>query len=134
MGGVVALTVAMFALRGAANMVLFCCVAMRAGPADEAPKVEAATAGQIAALPLARISAATCAEDCPNCAICLVDFLAGEKVRRLPCGHDFHSGCVDTWLRRNKKCPLCLRAIDEQQPARRKFHAECLARGLGQRR
>merc|ERR1719468_1184256 len=43
-----------------------------------------------------------------NCAVCLCDFEGGERLRMLPCGHIFHSPCVDTWLRRNKVCPLCL--------------------------
>ncbi|KAJ3119799.1 E3 ubiquitin-protein ligase rnf13 [Physocladia obscura] len=29
------------------------------------------------------------------CCICIEDYLIGDSVRYLPCGHDFHSSCVD---------------------------------------
>ncbi|KAM0875525.1 hypothetical protein ACQ4PT_036745 [Festuca glaucescens] len=42
-----------------------------------------------------------------QCAICLGLALLGETVRRLPaCGHLFHAGCVDEWLRAHPTCPL----------------------------
>jgi len=46
-----------------------------------------------------------------SCAVCLCDFEGGEVLRRLPCGHRFHSSCVDKWLRRNKVCPLCIHDV-----------------------
>eukprot|EP00392_Amoebophrya_sp_AT5.2_P018116 g18583.t1 len=46
-----------------------------------------------------------------SCAVCLSDFADGERCRRLPCGHVFHLGCIDKWLRKNRKCPLCLQDI-----------------------
>ena len=34
------------------------------------------------------------------------DLSAGERVRKLPCGHIFHASCVDEWLtRRSNVCP-----------------------------
>mmetsp|Transcript_14681 Transcript_14681/g.42772 ORF Transcript_14681/g.42772 Transcript_14681/m.42772 type:complete len:294 (+) Transcript_14681:154-1035(+) len=47
-----------------------------------------------------------------SCAVCLSDFEWDDGLRRLPCGHHFHMGCIDKWLRRNKVCPLCLRDIE----------------------
>nr|CAB3470602.1 unnamed protein product [Digitaria exilis] len=42
------------------------------------------------------------------CAVCLEDVRPGEMVRQLPaCGHLFHVGCVDAWLRAHRTCPLC---------------------------
>lgn len=49
---------------------------------------------------------------CDECAICLSDFVDGEKVRVLPCGHVFHLPEIDSWLLRVKKlCPICKRDI-----------------------
>jgi hypothetical protein len=55
--------------------------------------------------------------DEPNasCAVCLSEFDAGDLMRQLPCKHYFHRHCIDKWLRRNKKCPLCMGDIEETQ-------------------
>jgi hypothetical protein len=43
-----------------------------------------------------------------ECSICLSALVAGDKVKALPpCGHRFHPGCVDDWLRSHPSCPLC---------------------------
>ncbi|GFS44783.1 hypothetical protein NPIL_566361 [Nephila pilipes] len=41
-----------------------------------------------------------------KCSICL-DTCRGRKMKSLPCKHRFHQMCVDKWLKRKKKCPLC---------------------------
>ncbi|XP_041026700.1 RING-H2 finger protein ATL74-like [Juglans microcarpa x Juglans regia] len=42
------------------------------------------------------------------CAICLVDFTDGEKIRVLPkCSHRFHVACIDKWLLSQSSCPTC---------------------------
>lgn len=52
-----------------------------------------------------------------SCAVCLSDYEAGEKLRKLPCDHLFHLECIDTWLKRNKVCPLCVQDIqDKHEP------------------
>ena len=47
-----------------------------------------------------------CVDPAWSCAICLGGFSDSESVRRLACGHAFHSGCIKAWLRRGQRCPL----------------------------
>ena len=44
------------------------------------------------------------AVEAEDCTICMTPML---RARRLPCGHAFHAGCVGSWLRRGRRCPLC---------------------------
>ena len=45
--------------------------------------------------------------DEPHCLVCLCDFQVGEKVSALPCFHCFHTKCIDEWIIRSPKCPIC---------------------------
>lgn len=47
------------------------------------------------------------------CAICLDDYVVGSSmVRELPCGHIFHSGCIEVFLlEQSSLCPLCKRSV-----------------------
>jgi len=43
-----------------------------------------------------------------ECTICLDEFAPGDRVRKLPCDHIFHSTCIAKWLvERSATCPLC---------------------------
>lgn len=45
-----------------------------------------------------------------RCSICLEDFREGDQVTSLPCFHQYHSPCVQPWLRQqgsNSTCPEC---------------------------
>ncbi|KAI3632388.1 hypothetical protein MIR68_009494 [Amoeboaphelidium protococcarum] len=44
-----------------------------------------------------------------TCAICLDDFVVGDKIRYLVnCSHSFHMQCIDPWLLTKKRvCPIC---------------------------
>jgi hypothetical protein len=46
------------------------------------------------------------------CAICLEEYSPQDYYRKLPCGHTFHTECVDTWFANAVKveqiaCPTC---------------------------
>jgi len=46
-------------------------------------------------------------EDEPHCLICLSNFQVDEKVSALPCFHCFHTKCLDEWIVRKARCPVC---------------------------
>ncbi|CAM0950293.1 unnamed protein product [Alopecurus aequalis] len=46
-----------------------------------------------------------------ECAVCLTDFEAEDKVSTMPCNHCFHQGCISEWLQVSCVCPLCRGAL-----------------------
>ncbi|KAJ9419608.1 hypothetical protein QL093DRAFT_1456803 [Fusarium oxysporum] len=52
------------------------------------------------------------------CVICLEPMADSDIVRRLPCGHTFHSSCITPWyLGRHYTCPLCIADFRPSEPA-----------------
>jgi E3 ubiquitin-protein ligase RNF38/44 len=45
--------------------------------------------------------------DQTTCVVCMCDFEIRQTLRVLPCSHEFHSKCVDKWLKTNRTCPIC---------------------------
>lgn len=45
--------------------------------------------------------------DQTTCVVCMCDFEVRQSLRILPCSHEFHSKCVDKWLKSNRTCPIC---------------------------
>ena len=43
----------------------------------------------------------------PTCNICLGPYELHDEVRTVPCMHQFHKACIDTWLRDKAICPVC---------------------------
>uniref|UniRef100_A0A8C7KSG5 RING-type domain-containing protein n=1 Tax=Oncorhynchus kisutch TaxID=8019 RepID=A0A8C7KSG5_ONCKI len=41
------------------------------------------------------------------CVVCMCDFESRQLLRVLPCNHEFHTKCVDKWLKANRTCPIC---------------------------
>lgn len=46
-------------------------------------------------------------EEADTCAICIEDYIAGEDIKTLPCFHNFHTECIDSWLKIKANCPIC---------------------------
>ncbi|KAJ4824744.1 hypothetical protein Tsubulata_032392 [Turnera subulata] len=43
-----------------------------------------------------------------DCVICLEEFKDGDQCRVLfHCKHIYHQACIDTWLVKDRHCPLC---------------------------
>jgi len=42
-----------------------------------------------------------------SCVVCMCEFESRQKLRTLPCAHEFHTKCVDRWLKHNRTCPIC---------------------------
>ncbi|OMJ70172.1 hypothetical protein SteCoe_31906 [Stentor coeruleus] len=50
--------------------------------------------------------------DSEKCSICYELYQKNEKVKTLPCFHNFHMNCVNDWFTKGKKCcPMCLNKV-----------------------
>ncbi|SPO27469.1 uncharacterized protein UTRI_10586 [Ustilago trichophora] len=45
-----------------------------------------------------------------ECSICMEDFVANSTIARLPCLCFFHRGCIDSWFKRGRECPVHARS------------------------
>ncbi len=45
-----------------------------------------------------------------ECSICMEDFVANGTIARLPCLCYFHRGCIDSWFKRGRECPVHARS------------------------
>ncbi|KAI9117532.1 hypothetical protein K1719_011698 [Acacia pycnantha] len=55
-----------------------------------------------------KIDTADNGNDAGQCYICLAEYEEGDKIRVLPCNHEYHMSCVDKWLKEiHGVCPLC---------------------------
>ncbi|CAH9125363.1 unnamed protein product [Cuscuta epithymum] len=41
------------------------------------------------------------------CCICQEEYNDGDDLGTLDCGHDFHKGCINQWLKHKNLCPIC---------------------------
>ena len=69
------------------------------------------TKNQISRIPKVIYNKNRFGKDDNKCVVCQYEFKNGEEVTKLSCGHLFHSECVDTWLSKNKVCPMCHKEI-----------------------
>ncbi|GLI60394.1 hypothetical protein VaNZ11_002541 [Volvox africanus] len=76
---------------------------------------KAAKDEQLAALPteVVGVVGRRRSDGCPaTCIICMEEVVPGDVLKRLPCLHDFHGDCVDTWLKTKACCPICQRGLE----------------------
>ncbi|XP_071409734.1 E3 ubiquitin-protein ligase RNF6 isoform X2 [Pithys albifrons albifrons] len=46
-----------------------------------------------------------------TCSVCINEYATGNKLRQLPCRHEFHIHCIDRWLSENSTCPICRQPV-----------------------
>ncbi|CAI5773153.1 E3 ubiquitin-protein ligase RNF6 [Podarcis lilfordi] len=46
-----------------------------------------------------------------TCSVCINEYVSGNKLRQLPCMHEFHFHCIDRWLSENSTCPICRQPV-----------------------
>jgi len=79
----------------------------------------AASQEEVDALPIKIFDLKKKKENDPEtCAVCIDDFTDGDKLRVLPCHHEYHVECIDLWLTTRKRfCPICKRSITGEDDA-----------------
>ena len=76
-------------------------------------KKKGLSSSEIGLLPTKEYKAVEC--DMPEqnkaCNVCLCDYENGDKQRILPCFHEYHTRCIDKWLKNNANCPVCRKEV-----------------------
>lgn len=47
------------------------------------------------------------------CCICQEEYVNGDDLGKLKCGHDFHTECIKQWLKQKNLCPICKATIGD---------------------
>lgn len=58
------------------------------------------------------------------CCICMGEYVAGEDLRRLRCGHLFHCQCIKDWVSRASVCPVCKDELQPEKPLKQSISVE----------
>lgn len=70
-------------------------------------------------------------EEDDTCAVCLDDMGEGDKTRRLRCGHEFHADCIQAWVTKANRCPVCsVEPLDAACIAKRRNARSSTRRGI----
>ncbi|CAN6253418.1 unnamed protein product [Urochloa humidicola] len=99
----------------ALHLVVVIWALFRARPSRRVAEHAEESGGGGAGLSVEEVSELPChefKEEKPSAAdefpVCLEAFRAGARCRVLPrCGHGFHAECVDSWLLKSRRCPVC---------------------------
>lgn len=46
-------------------------------------------------------------QDMEPCCVCQEEYIEGEDLGKLDCGHEFHTTCIKQWLMQKNLCPVC---------------------------
>jgi len=65
------------------------------------------TPKQLASLSMRTLEEAPADEQ--RCCICCCEFVGGDRLMELACGHGYHPECIGTWLAAKSTCPMCKR-------------------------
>merc|ERR1712224_722789 len=81
-------------------------------------KVPCAPPGTLESLDVVPYAPSTFDDDTypKDCPICMEPFSDAGVIRRTPCNHVYHEGCLQKWLQRAAFCPLCRARCDEAKP------------------
>lgn len=53
-----------------------------------------------------KMTCSSCADD-SKCSICQEEYVRGDEVGSLGCGHGYHTPCINQWLHLKNWCPIC---------------------------
>jgi hypothetical protein len=42
-----------------------------------------------------------------KCSICQEEYVEGDELGKIDCGHGYHSLCIQQWLLLKNQCPIC---------------------------
>ncbi|CAL0302536.1 unnamed protein product [Lupinus luteus] len=84
---------------------------------DDQPGPPPASQSSINAMPTITISNAHLRSD-SHCPVCQEKFVLGNKAKKMPCDHIYHSDCIVPWLVQHNTCPVCRIPMPSQERSR----------------
>ncbi|XP_060086317.1 uncharacterized protein LOC132565640 [Ylistrum balloti] len=65
------------------------------------------TEAQSSRLPIRTYQANSEKQESEDCLICMCEYDQNDRLKMLPCFHEFHAQCIDKWIKGNASCPVC---------------------------
>ncbi|XP_021369019.1 uncharacterized protein LOC110460444 isoform X2 [Mizuhopecten yessoensis] len=70
-------------------------------------KTKGLTEAQSSRLPVRLYQANSEKQESEDCLICMCEYDQDDRLKMLPCFHEFHEQCIDKWIKGNASCPVC---------------------------